>query len=150
MDDNILDIFVGNEEISGTILEKFKDQPDNMVRVALVTLVNSYTKMLTIRLNRDVAYSIYSGYKDGFPHSGGINYSSVSFPIDPTKPNVLFSFWKAKDLGLLERITDRNYPTSQIFEKLIESFITLINMSVSVFFDLSGIQASGFKNSNKC
>eukprot|EP01133_Synstelium_polycarpum_P004339 gene4339-5066_t len=77
-DDNLLDVFVGNEEIAGTVIEKFPDQPS------------------------DSSYSIYSGYRD-----------------DTSRPSVLFSFWKAKNFELLERITDRNYPMSLISGKTL-------------------------------
>ncbi|KYQ92972.1 hypothetical protein DLAC_05574 [Tieghemostelium lacteum] len=112
--DNILDTFIGNEDISGTIIEKFPDQTSNTVRVALVTNVNSYTKNLTIHVNRDKVYTIYCGYRNGYSHSGGIKYNYTSFEIDESRPNLLLSFWKAKDFGLLERITDRNYPVSSV------------------------------------
>ncbi|EGC28863.1 hypothetical protein DICPUDRAFT_85072 [Dictyostelium purpureum] len=110
----ILDTFIGNEDINGTIIEKFPDQPPNIVRVILETNVNSYTKNLTIHVNRDRIYTVYSGYRNGITYKGGIKYSQVSFEIDPSRTNVLFSFWKARNFGLLERITERNYSVSSI------------------------------------
>jgi len=85
-----------------------------MVRVVLVTNVNSYTKNITIHVNRDRIYTIYCGYRNGFQHAGGMNYNYVNFEVDPTRPNTLFSFWKAKNFGLLERITDRYYSLSSL------------------------------------
>ncbi|GAM22220.1 hypothetical protein SAMD00019534_053950, partial [Acytostelium subglobosum LB1] len=110
----VLDVFVGNEEISGTILEKFRDQSPDKVRVAFVTMINSFTKMITIRVNNERSYSIYAGYNEGLLRVGGLSYSFVQFPIDPDQPNILFSFWKSKELQLLERITDRNYSVNTL------------------------------------
>ncbi|EAL64063.1 hypothetical protein ACTFIW_012808 [Dictyostelium discoideum] len=112
---SIIDTFVGNEDISGVVIEKFPDQPPNMVRVVIVTNVNSYTKNLTIHVNKDRVYTVYCGYRNGIPfRGGGTKYNQVSFEIDDTRPNILFSFWKARNFGLLERVTERNYSVSSI------------------------------------
>ncbi|EGG19833.1 hypothetical protein DFA_06935 [Cavenderia fasciculata] len=116
MNGTILDQFVGNEEIRGTIVEEFKDQPIDTIRIVLVTLISSYTKMISVHDTPDSTTSIYCGYKDGTPvNYGGLVYSSQIIKTGfGTKPNILFSFWKSKDFELLERITDRYYPLAKL------------------------------------
>ncbi|EFA84023.1 hypothetical protein PPL_03096 [Heterostelium album PN500] len=129
-----------NMNNAGDFLSNWPSLRELIIRIPCLTAIADYGQLFSTLLIKNPLSNLVNSYKE-CDLSRFYLWSSYYIDSATIFKNKIED-WQSERFQLISTIQgiDRNSRSHIIFEKLIESFITLINMSVPVFFDLSVLE----------